>query len=88
MPSKRLATPCGWRGLSKLNEHREVIRRVTAEVQKPLGEDTYTLKVGERLYGDRHHSLMKPGVLDPRGKLVELNYARTTLSPRNTSTTP
>ena len=44
-------------------------------MQKQLGEDTYTLKVGERLYRDRHHSQMKPRVPDPRGKHVQFDYA-------------
>ena len=35
---------------SKLSEHRLATYYVPAEVQKQLGEDTYTLKVGERLY--------------------------------------
>ena len=60
---------------SKLSEHRQATYYVSAEVRKQLGEDTYTLKVWERLYRDRHHSQMKPRVPDPRGKHVQLDYA-------------
>ena len=44
-------------------------------MQKQRGEDTYTLKVGERLYRDRHHSQLKAHVRDPRGKHVQFDYA-------------
>ena len=60
---------------SKLSEHQQATYYVSAEAQKRLGEDTYTLKVGERLYRDRHHSQVKLRILDPRGKHVPLNYA-------------
>ena len=60
----------------KLSEHRQATTYyVPAEVQKRLGEDTYTLKVGERLYRDRHHSQMKLRVPDSRGKHVQFDYA-------------
>ena len=60
---------------SKLSEHRQATHYVPAQVQKQLGEDTDTPKVGERLYRDRHHSNMKPRVPDPRGKNFQFNYA-------------
>ena len=55
---------------SKLSEHCQATYYVPADVQKQLGEDTYTLKIGKRLYRDQHHSRMKPCVPDPRGKHV------------------
>ena len=60
---------------SKLSEHRQATHNIPAQVQKQLGEDTDTLKVGERPYQDRHHSNMKPRVPDPRGKNFKFNYA-------------
>ena len=44
-------------------------------MQKPLGEDTYTLKVAEHLYRDGHHSQMKPHIPHPRSKHVQFVYA-------------
>ena len=60
---------------SKLSEHRQATYYVPAELQKQIGDDTYTLKVGERLYGDRYHSHMKSRVPEPRGKHVQFNNA-------------
>ena len=60
---------------SELSEHRRATYYVPAEVQKELGEDTCTLKVGERQYGNRHHLQMKPRVPGPGGKHVQFNYA-------------
>ena len=60
---------------SKLSKHRQTTYYIPAELQKRLGVDTYTLKVGERLYGDQHHSQMKPPLPDPRCKHVEFDYA-------------
>ena len=59
----------------KLSEHRHATYYFPAEVQKRLGEDTYTLKIGERLYSDRHHSQMNPRAPDPTGKHVQFDYA-------------
>ena len=59
---------------SKLSEHRQATYYIPAEVHKRLGEDTYTLKVGQRLFRDRHHTQMKPHVPDPRSKRVRFNY--------------
>ena len=59
----------------KISERREVTYYIPAEVQKRLGEDIYTLKVGKRLFRDRHHSQMKPGVPDPKDKHVQFDHA-------------
>ena len=60
---------------SKVSEHRQATYYGLAAVQKRLGEDTYTLKVEERLYRDRHHSQMKPRIPDPGGKHVQFDDA-------------
>ena len=60
---------------SKLSDHRQATYYVPAEVQKRLGEDTYGLMVGERLYRDQHHFQMKPRIPDPRGKHIQFDYA-------------
>ena len=60
---------------SKLCEHRQATYYAPAEVQKQLGEDTYSPKVRERLCRDRYHSKMKLRVSDPRGRHVQFDYA-------------
>ena len=55
-------------------------------MQKQLGEDTDTLKVGERLYRDRHHSHMKPRFPEPRGNNFQFNYAELEVDEDNQST--
>ena len=56
-----------------LSEHRQTINYVAAEVPKWLSEDTYTLKVGERLFQGQNHTQEKPGVPDPGGRHVQFD---------------
>ena len=60
---------------SILSEHRQATYYVPAAVQKRLGEDTYTLKLGERLYRAWRHSQEKTPVSNPRGKHIQFDYA-------------
>ena len=74
-PGTKVRDPVWLEQPSNLSGHRQATYYVPTEVQKRVGEDIYTLEVGERLYQDRHHFQMNPHVPDPRGKHVQFNYA-------------
>ena len=55
----KASNPVWLEPLSEVSKHRQATYYVCNVVQKQLSKDTDTLRVGERLFRDRHHSQIK-----------------------------